>query len=670
MVLSNVSPGLCYLFFAHERVIFLKNYDLGKEKISKLLLNFSIPCIISMLVGALYNIVDQIFIGWGVEYLGNTATNIVYPFTVIALSLALLFGDGASALFSLSLGSKDDKKVSKSIGNAVIMLVLVSLVLTLFGFIFKSNILKLFGVTEASFDFANDYLTVILIGIPFYVIGQGLNGIIRADGSPRYAMIATLSGAILNIILDPIAIFALGMGIKGAAIATIVGQIVTFILTVLYFRKSKKFKLSKDSLKLDKEVIKREALLGVSSFITQISIVLVIAVCNNLVVKYGSLSKYGADIPLSAIGIVMKVFGIVIALVIGTSIGGQPIIGFNYGAGNKKRVKETFNLIIRTNLFVGVIAFIVFQVFPQAVINIFGNESKLYNEYALYCFRIYLSGITLTCITKTCSIYLQAIGKSFKSMFISVMRDVVLFIPALVVLAKMFGIVGMLWAALVADVIACIIAIFMTFERKNKVSISEIKNISEVDVAFIKPMVITISREYGSGGRYVGKLLAEKLGIPCYDKEIIVDTARESGLDIEYIKENEQIKNDFNIYYNNDDNIYLCESKVIKNLAMKPCIIIGRCADYILKDRNDVYNVFLYSSMDKKIDRVTKYYGIDAEKAKNEINKVNKRRAKHYEYYTNQKWNDVGNYDLAVNVDTLGVENTALMIKNIIDNGK
>jgi MATE efflux family protein len=670
VVLSNVSPGLCYLFFAHERVIFLKNYDLGKEKISKLLLNFSIPCIISMLVGALYNIVDQIFIGWGVGYLGNTATNIVYPFTVIALSLALLFGDGASALFSLSLGSKDDKKVSKSIGNAVITLVLVSLVLTLFGFIFKGNILKLFGVTEASFDFANDYLTVILIGIPFYVIGQGLNGIIRADGSPRYAMIATLSGAILNIILDPIAIFALGMGIKGAAIATIVGQIVTFILTVLYFRKSKKFKLSKDSLKPDKEVIKREALLGVSSFITQISIVLVIAVCNNLVVKYGSLSKYGADIPLSAIGIVMKVFGIVIALVIGTSIGGQPIIGFNYGAGNKKRVKETFNLIIRTNLFVGVIAFIVFQVFPQAIINIFGSESELYNEYALYCFRIYLSGITLTCITKTCSIYLQAIGKSFKSMFISVMRDVVLFIPALVVLAKMFGVVGMLWAALVADVIAFIIAIFMTFERKNKVSISEVKNISEVDVAFIKPMVITISREYGSGGRYVGKLLAEKLGIPCYDKEIIVDTARESGLDIEYIKENEQIKNDFNIYYNNDDNIYLCESKVIKNLAMKPCIIIGRCADYILKDRNDVYNVFLYSSMDKKIDRVTKYYGINVEKAKNEINKVNKRRAKHYEYYTNQKWNDVGNYDLAVNVDTLGVENTALMIKNIIENGK
>ena len=486
----------------------MKNFDLGKDKINKLLLNFSIPCIISMLVGALYNIVDQIFIGWGVGYLGNTATNIVYPFTVIALSLALLFGDGASALFSLSLGSNDDKKVSKSIGNSVVILVLISLILTLCGFIFKNNILKLFGVTDASFALANDYLSVILIGIPFYVIGQGLNGIIRADGSPKYAMIATLSGAILNIILDPIAIFRLGLGVKGAAIATIVGQIVTFILTIMYFRKPKKFEISKESLKLDMAIVKREALLGISSFITQISIVLVIAVCNNLIVKYGSQSKYGADIPLSAIGIVMKVFGIVIALVIGTSIGGQPIIGFNYGAGNEKRVKETFKLIIRTNLIVGIVAFAIFQIFPQTIINIFGNESELYNEYALYCFRIYLSGITLTCITKTCSIYLQAIGKSFKSMFISVMRDVILFIPSLIVLAKIFGVVDMLWASLVADVIAFIIAMLMIFEKQDREEVIEKKNMSKDYIEFVKPMVITISREYGSGGRYVGKILA------------------------------------------------------------------------------------------------------------------------------------------------------------------
>lgn len=262
--------------------------------------------------------------------------------------------------------------------------------LTGIGFLFKDEILHLFGVTEASFSYANQYLSVILIGLPFYIVGQGLNGTIRADGSSKYAMIATLSGAILNIILDPIAIFSLGWGVKGAAIATVVGQVVTFILTCIYFIKPKKFKLNNESLKLDFKLVKNEMLLGISSFITQISIVLVIAVCNNLVVKYGAMSKYGADIPLSAIGIVMKVFGIVIALIIGTSIGGQPIIGFNYGAGNESRVKETFKLILKINLGVGIISFIIFQFFPQYIINVFGSESDLYNEYALLCFRIYL----------------------------------------------------------------------------------------------------------------------------------------------------------------------------------------------------------------------------------------------------------------------------------------
>lgn len=648
----------------------MKNFDLGKDKISKLLLNFSIPCIISMLVGALYNIVDQIFIGWGVGYLGNTATNVVYPFTVIALSLALLFGDGASALFSLSLGSGDKEKVSKSIGNAIVTLIVVSLLLTGIGFIFKEEILHLFGVTEASFSYANQYLSVILIGLPFYIIGQGLNGIIRADGSPKYAMIATLSGAILNIILDPIAIFSLGWGVKGAAIATMVGQIVTFSLTGIYFIKTKKFKLNKESLKLDFKLVKNEMLLGISSFITQISIVLVIAVCNNLVVKYGAMSKYGADIPLSAIGIVMKVFGIVIALVIGTSIGGQPIIGFNYGAGNESRVKETFKLILKINLGVGVISFIIFQFFPQYIINVFGSESDLYNEYALLCFRIYLSGITLTCITKSCSIYLQAIGKSFKSMFISVMRDVVLFIPVLIILAKFYGITGMLWAALIADVIAFIISIFMVREKKNEILINGIVNENLLEDKKIIPenIVITISREYGSGGRYVGKLLAEYLKVPCYDKEIIIETAKKSGLSDEYVKQFEQTKKDFSIYYNNDDNIFLNESKVIKNMANNSCVIIGRCADYILKDRKNIYKVFLYSDMENKVKRVVNYYGINKADAKKEINLVNKNRTKHYEYYTGQKWNDMNNYDLAINVDKLGVVKTSEIIKEILNN--
>lgn len=281
-------------------------------------------------------------------------------------------------------------------------------------------------------------------------------------------MFATLIGAILNIILDPIAIFVLDLGVKGAAIATIIGQIISCIFTLIYFIKPKKLKLSKKCFKLDKYICKKILMLGISSFITQLSIVIVIAVANNMIVKYGSNSIYGADIPLSVVGIVMKVFGIVIALVIGTSIGGQPIIGYNYGAGNIQRGNHTFKLILITNIIIGIIAFVIFQFFPQYIINIFGSENPLYNEYAKLWFRIYLSGIVFTCITKTCSIYLQSMGKSIKSMILSLSRDIVIFIPALMILSKIYGVVGMLYSALIADVISFVIAVLILL-NDNKV---------------------------------------------------------------------------------------------------------------------------------------------------------------------------------------------------------
>ena len=623
-----------------------------------------------MLVGALYNIVDQIFIGKGVGYLGNAATNIVYPFTVIALSLSLLIGDGASALFSLNLGKKDYEKANIGIGNSITLLLIVSILIALFGFIFTESILHIFGVTSGSYQYAKDYYQIILIGIPFSIITTGLNGIIRADGSPKFAMFATLIGALLNIVLDPVAIFIFNLGVKGAAIATIVGQIISCIITLLYFIKPKKVKLSKETLKLDSSICKNIIMLGISSFITQISIVIVIAVANNIIVKYGALSKYGADIPLSVVGIVMKVFAIVIAIVIGITIGSQPIIGYNFGAGNKERVKKTFRLIIITNTIIGIIAFIIFRFFPQYIINIFGSESPLYNEYAIMCFRIYLAGIIFTCITKCCSIYLQSIGKPVKSMILSLLRDIVIFIPTLIILARLYGVVGMLWAALIADVVSFIIAIMilMNNDKKDKKIVVTEKSISSDINKLPKQLVITIAREYGSGGRYVGKLLAEKLNIKFYDKEIIRLASKESGLNKDYIEDNEQVKNSFNIFYNNDDEIFIAEKKVINNIAKEPCVIIGRCADYILKDKKNVYKIFLYSSLDDKIKRCIKYYGLNKEETMKKIIKTDKDRSKHYEYYTNQKWKEFSNYDLIINVDTLGVIGTVNTIEKIINN--
>ena len=437
------------------------NEYLANMPVKKMLKKFSIPCVLSMLVSALYNIVDQIFIGQGVGYLGNAATNVVYPFTVIALAIALMIGDGCAAYFSLSMGRGDEKAATKSIGNGIVLTLIASVIITVIGFAFEDWFLRLFGVTDNCYQYAWDYMTVILMGMPFYMFTSAMNGAIRADGSPKYSMIAMALGAIINLILDPVAIFILDWGVTGAAIATIIGQIATAIVTALYFRKTKTFKLNRESFKLNLKICKKINEIGISSFIIQIAIVIVMAVANNMIVKYGPSSIYGAEIPLSVVGIVMKVFAIVISFSVGIAVGGQPIIGYNYGAKNYKRVFDTFKLIIIANAIGGIIAMLIFELFPQVIIDLFGSESELYNEYARLCFRIFLSGIILCCIQKASSIFLQSIGKSVKSTILSLSRDVIFFVPALLILAPNVGVTGMLWSALIADVLSFILTIVL-----------------------------------------------------------------------------------------------------------------------------------------------------------------------------------------------------------------
>lgn len=453
------------------------NSYLATEPIAKLLFRFSVPCVLSMLVSALYNIVDQIFIGQSIGYLGNAATNVVYPFTVIALALALLIGDGSAALLSLSLGGGDHKTSHKCIGNGILLSVLVGVVLMILGFMFTDPLLRIFGVTEASYAYAWDYMRIILIGIPFYVFSSGMNGAIRADGAPAYSMVATIIGAVLNLILDPIAIFVLDMGVAGAAIATVIGQVVSCILTILYFRKSKTFHLQRASFGISGKVAKRICLLGISSFITQIAIVIIISVANNMIGIYGPQSKYGADIPLSAVGIVMKVFGIVIAFSIGIAVGGQPIIGYNYGAKNYKRVFETYRLVIAANIVVGVIATLLFEVCPQVIVRLFGSETALYNEYAVLCFRIYLSSILLCCVQKASGVFLQSIGRPIQSTLLSLSRDVIFLVPGVMILAGLYGVTGMLWAAPIADILAIALTVLLiSLEYKSIHRMEENKN--------------------------------------------------------------------------------------------------------------------------------------------------------------------------------------------------
>ena len=343
------------------------NHYLAEEKIGKLMLKFSIPCIMSLLVSALYNIVDQIFIGRGVGYLGNGATNVVFPITIIALAIALMIGDGCAAYLSICQGKKDAESANRSVGNAVVVLVIAGIVLTLLFVLLKDHILAAFGATENNIAYAREYFDYIVIGLPFFIFGNAVNSIIRADGSPQFAMLSTLIGCIINVIFDPIAIFVLGWGMRGAALATIAGQIVTAVLSAGYLTRMKAVKLQKSCFRLSAGLLKQILPLGISSFLTQMSIVVIMGVMNNTLVAYGAKSKYGADIPLTVVGIVMKVFQIVISVVVGIAAGSQPIVGYNYGAGKNERVKKIYATMMRAEVIVGIVSTVVFEVFPLSI---------------------------------------------------------------------------------------------------------------------------------------------------------------------------------------------------------------------------------------------------------------------------------------------------------------
>ena len=643
----------------------MKNIDLGKDKINKLLLNFSIPCVISMLINSIYNIVDQIFIGKGVGTLGNAATNVIFPLIIIFNSTAGLIGNGAAANMSLKLGENKKDEASKGVAQALVIALFASIILSVLAFILMPKLVYLFGCSNNVYKYAMEYGRIICIGAPFMLMYSSLSNIIRADGSPRYAMFMLVIGAIINIILDPIFIFVLHKGVAGGAIATIIGQFVSFLLAISYIRKFKSVKITRESIKLDKDVF-RVLSLGLSSCLTQATILIIYIFMNNMMTKLGASSIYGADIPLSVYGVMSKVNSIYMSLILGITIGAQPIIGFNYGAGNKERVKEVLRKVLIVNLIIGFIINFIFLVFPRNLAGIFIKTSdpnyKMFMEFAVFMCHSFFMVMGLNALEITGSVSIQALGKVKKAVAFSIIRQLLLLIPISVLLAIVFkkGIYGLAYAGCIADLLCFIISLFMI--------IAEYKELSKKDYSFEKNdivkknnykgkhIVITISREYASGGRYVGQLLADKLGINFYDKELIDLAANESGFANEYIEEIEEGSRKSE----NDDRLFIAESKVIKDLAKnESCVIVGRCADYILSDNKDVLKVFLYSDKNSKIDRAVKYYGLKRENALKQINKIDKEREKHYKFYTNREWKDFNNYDLVINVDAKGVEKTA-----------
>lgn len=451
-----------------EQAVSQSKSPFATEPIGRLIVKFAVPCVISLLVNSLYNIVDQIFIGWGVGYLGNGATNVVFPITIIALALSMMIGDGGAAYLSLKLGEGDVASAKKGVGNAIVMVPAVSILLLVVFLIFIDPILTLFGATEALRPYALEYGCIIGIGLPFTMIPTALNSMIRADGSPKYAMFSVVLGAVINTVFDPIFIFVLHMGVQGAAIATVMGQVASFVVSIIYITRFKTFHFDKVMFRLKRRVCQNILTLGISSFITQIAITIVIALTNNLLAAYGAASVYGPEIPLTAMGIVMKVNQILISILVGIATGAQPIIGYNYGAKNFERVKKAFDIALVASEIVSVIAFLVFQFAPMSVVSVFGSEEGLYNEFAVMSFRIFLMLCPLTGFQTVAAIYLQAIGKPVKSAILSLSRQIIFFVPTIIILPLFLGVTGVLWTGPVADGLAFVLALgLILYERKQ-----------------------------------------------------------------------------------------------------------------------------------------------------------------------------------------------------------
>ncbi len=460
---------------------------LAEEKIGRLMRKYALPCVISLLVGALYNIVDQIFIA-NADYLGsfgNAANTVVFPLTVIALAVAVMIGDGCCAFVSLCLGKGERDSAGKSVGMSILMSLAGGIALCAAYLIFQEPIIAMFGATVNSETFAlsKEYFFYITLGIPFYMFGQAMNPVIRADGSPKFAMLSTLVGAGINIVLDPVFIFCFKWGMTGAAVATVIGQIAAALLSVWYLLHTKSVRLSKRDFRLDIHIIGRTLSLGACSFLSQISLVAAMAAINNMIREYGAADPiFGQDIyaqiPMAVVGIVMKFFQIVISIVIGMAAGCIPIVGYNMGAGKLRRVKSLFTLLLLCEAAVGFIALIIVELMPGRLIAVFGsaNESSYYADFAVKAFRIYLCMIVFACVNKAAFIFLQAMGKASASTALSMIREVVFGVGFALLLPVFFGLDGVLYSMPVSDILTFAISLCVILRTYGELRESEAKS--------------------------------------------------------------------------------------------------------------------------------------------------------------------------------------------------
>lgn len=456
---------------------------LGQLPVPKLLFQFAVPSIISMIVGALYNIVDQFFIGNSVGELGNAATNVAFPLSTSCLALALLFGVGGAAAFNLTMGRGNPEKAIHYIGNAAVMLFLSGVILCVVTNFFLEPLLIAFGAPNDVLPYAMEYTGITAFGFPFLILSSGGGHLVRADGKPRAAMTCNITGALINTFLDAILVFGLDMGMKGAAIATVVGQMVAAIMTLIYLAGFKTVKLEKSHLRLRWEATSTLTKLGVANFFNQIAMMVVQIILNKSLTYYGAMSQYGEAIPLACAGIISKVGMVFFSICIGLSHGMQPIASFNYGAENYRKVKEVYLLALKIGTTISVIGFLMFQIFPRQIIDMFGTgQSEAYYLFAVRYFRIYMFFVFLNAVQPISSNLFTSIGKPQKGVFLSLTRQIIFLLPLIVIFPLFMGIDGIMYAAPIADFVAAFVSIILVrkeFIKMNKTIEEKEKKICE-----------------------------------------------------------------------------------------------------------------------------------------------------------------------------------------------
>ncbi len=670
------------------------NDFLEKEGLGKLMRKYCIPCVISLLVATLYNIVDQLFIA-NADYLGsygNAANSVVFPLTVIALGVAMLIGDGCSAFVSISLGANKKDVAKRTIGTSVTCVVIAGIVLMLIYLIFRDQILTLFGaqVNQETFELAKEYFFWISLGIPFYMFGQAMNPVVRSDGSPRFAMITLVIGAVLNVILDPIFIYVCRWGMRGAALATIIGQIVAALMFAVYMFKLKTVKLDKDAMKPRASILKKSLPLGSASLLTQISIALSMMVVLNMLEKYGALDPIFSQaeyshIPTAVVGIVMKFFQVVMSIAIGLATGCISIAGYNVGARKYDRVRSLMRLLIITEAVVGAIATFIFMVFPEQLTNLFGggSESVYYMEYSVKCIRVFMCMSILSCINKGVAIYQQAVGNARTATILSMLREILFGVTLPIILPIFMGLDGVLWFMPISDVVVFVVSIFVTIRTNRQFSDEAALRGTDTGSEDTAPVpaasgtkggIVTIGRSYGAGGRSVGRLVAEKLGIPYYDSALLEQAAVNSGLSQKYLESVDEKSSKLGAIYRYnilipgvsaglEQTAATAQREIIEKVAAEgPCVIVGRRADQILAGKTELFRVFVTAPVDARIERVMEREHLSRQESAQKIKKADKERKTYYNQYSEQMWGAASTYDLCADTGRLGVQGCADLI--------